>query len=422
MAGPCYDAPDRGKQGDRVARVLLANELGNGDAPVRRALPLALALRERGHEPLLALNDLPKAEPALGDRGLRLLQCPLWRSRVGGLPPVHTYTDILLRYGFVHAVGLRGVARAWRDLVELLQPDILVLDHAPVALYATRGLGVPRLRFGDGFGCPPLTTPMPPMTWWDPTPEPFDQIGERNALHVANLAAAELGLPAAASVAELLRPDGEALCILRELDCYPGREGGVYCGALTAPDEGAETPWPGGDGACCFVALRAQHAQLPALVEALRSAGQRAVLQLADCTPEQAAALSGDGIVVARTPVPVAQVRQHCSHAVTDGHGAITQALLLAGKPLLLLPTLLEQSMLARRVVDLGAGRLLDGPAAAEPLAQALRQLVDEPAWVDAAQAFAERHRDQDDRRTLDAVMAQIDALLTTRPPQETHP
>jgi hypothetical protein len=308
------------------------------------------------------------------------------------------------------------VARAWRDLVDLLQPDLLVLDHAPVALFATRGMGVPRLRFGDGFGCPPLAVPMPPMTWWDPTPEPFDQIGERNALHVANQAAAELGLPAAASVAELLQAEGEALCILPELDAYPGRgDASAYCGALTAPDEGAETPWPGGDTACCFVALRAQHPQLPTLVEALRSAGQRAVLQLAEGTPEQAAAFTGDGIVVARSPVPVSQVHQHCSHAVTDGHGAITQALLLGGKPLLLLPVLLEQSMLARRVADLGAGCLGEPGAGAQALAALLRRLVDDPAWATAARAFADRHADHNDARTLAIVVQRCEALIAAR-------
>lgn len=389
--------------------MLLAGELGTGDAAARRLLPLALALRERGHEPLLALPDLPKVEPAVAPHGLPLLQCPLWRGRVGGLPPVHTYTDLLLRHGFVQGGGLRAMSRAWRDLVALLRPALLVLDHAPLALFSTRGLGLPRLRFGDGFGNPPLRAPMPPMSWWDPTPEPFDLIGERNALHVANQVAEELGLPPAASVAELLRADDEALCTLPELDAYPERADGRYCGPLVTPLEGAATPWPGGEAACCFVALHAQHALLPALVEALRDSGQRAVLQLAQCTPDQAAGFSSEAVVVARSPVPVAPVRAHCSHAVLDGHAALSHGLLLAGKPLLLLPTSLEQAMLARRVQALGAGLVVDSAAA---LPEALRRLVDEPQWATAARAFAERHRDATDGRTLQAVVARCEALL----------
>ena len=399
-----------------MARVLLASEGGMSDSLLRRTLPLALALREQGHDPLLLVSDLAKAEALLGEHDLPLLQAPLWRARVSGLPPVHTYTDLMLRSGFAQTQGLRGLARGWRTLVQRLQPALLVLDHAPVALFATRAMGVPRLRYGDGFGCPPLTRPMPAMTWWDDRPEPFDAIGERNALHVANQAAAALGLPAAASIAELLQAEGEALCTLPELDPYPQRQGGSYCGLLRAAEEGADTPWPGGDAACCFVALRAEHPLLPALVAALQHADQRAVLQLADSTPEQARSLTAEGIVVARTPVPLAQVLRHCSHAVVDGHPAITQTLLLAGKPLLLLPTSLEQQMLAHRVQALGAGLLASaaGDAASE-LATLLKRLIDEPAWAAAAQAFAERHVDQADARTLAAVLARCRALLDGR-------
>ena len=393
-----------------MARVLLAGELGTTDALRRRLLPLALALRAHGHEPLLVLNDLPKAEATAGSHGLRMLQAPLWRARVAGLPPVHTYTDLLLRSGFVQPTGLQGLARAWRDQVQLLRPDLLVLDHSPVALFATRGLGVPRLRFGDGYSCPPLACPMPPMTWWNPAPEPFDTIGERNALHVANQAAAALGLPPAAQVADLLTADAEALCTVPELDAYASRSAGSHCGLLVAAHEGVETPWPGGDAACCFVSLHSDHPLLDALVAALQASGQRAVLQLAGSGPDRAAALTADGIVVARTPVPVAQVQRHCSHAVVDGHGAITPGLLLAGKPLLLLPTRVEQTMLAHRVQALGAGLLLDDAAPA--LDVALRRLVDEPTWAAAATAFSGRHHDHDDARTLAAVVARCEALL----------
>ena len=398
-----------------MARVLLASELGTADSLLRRALPLALALRDFGHEPLLMVTDLPKAEALLGEHGLRLLQCPLWRSRVSGLPPVHTYTDLMLRCGFAQAQGLRSLARAWRDLVELLRPALLVLDHAPVALFATRAMRLPRLRYGDGFGCPPLTTPMPSMTWWDDTPEPFDTIGERNALHVANQVAVDLNLPAARSIAELLRAEGEALCTLPELDPYPQRQGGQYCGVLRASTEGVDTPWPGGESASCFVALGRKHPCLATLVDALQAAGLRAVLQVPGCTPEQAQALTAQGIVVARTPVPVAQVLRHCSHAVVDGHPAIAQALLLAGKPLLLLPTMLEQRMLAQRVRDLGLGLMAEAsssPDGVAELAKTLRRLIDEPGWTEAAQDFAGRHAEQSDRRTLALVLAQCDDLM----------
>jgi len=407
------------REGHPMARVLLANELGMGDLHLRRLCALAQALRAHGHEPVLAVHDLPKAHTLLADGTLRRVQAPVWRHAVAGLPPVHTYTDLMLRHGFVNLPSLLSLARAWRDLVTLLQPALVVADHAPVALFATRELGLPRLRFGDGIGCPPLATPMPPMTWWDERAEAFDDIGERNVLHVANQAAAELGLAPAASVAELLQADGDALCTLPELDVYPARSGGAWCGPLVAASEGQPVPWPDGDGPCAYVALGARHPLLQPLLAALQQAGQRAVLQVADAAPEQARQLTAPGIVVARTPVPLSQLRRHCSHAVLDGRPTTAQGLLLLGKPVLMLPTQLEGQMLSRRVQALGAGLWLDAEGDALPatadLVRALQRLADDGVLADTASAWARQHASHSDERTLAAVLARCDTLLSAR-------
>ena len=101
-------------EGVSLARVLIACETPVGDAALRRAGALAQVLQQAGHEPLLAVPDLPRAESLLADSGVALLPSPTWQTRVEGLPAVHTYTDLLLRQGFADATGLRGLARGWR--------------------------------------------------------------------------------------------------------------------------------------------------------------------------------------------------------------------------------------------------------------------------------------------------------------------
>jgi hypothetical protein len=240
-------------------------------------------------------------------------------------------------------------------------------------------------------------------------PEAFDDIGERNVLHVANQAAAELGLAPAASVAELLQADGDALCTLPELDVYPARSGGAWCGPLVAASEGQPVPWPDGDGPCAYVSLGARH---PLLHRWWRrcSSGQRAVLQVADAAPDQAASSPPTGIVVARTPVPVDAAaaplqRTRCSTGTVPSRpGCCWPA-----SPCCCCPRS-SKTMLAHRVQALGAGLLLDDAAPA--LDVALRRLVDEPAWSTAATAFASRHHDHDDAHTLAAVVARCEALM----------
>ena len=405
-------------EGVSLARVLIACETPVGDAALRRAGALAQVLQQAGHEPLLAVPDLPRAESLLADSGVALLPSPTWQTRVEGLPAVHTYTDLLLRQGFADATGLRGLARGWRQLVTLLGVDLLVAHHAPVALFATRGMGLPRLRFGDGFDCPPLATPMPPMTWWDSAPEPFDVIGERSALHVAQQASTDLGLPDPGCVVDVLHAEADALCTPPELDVYPARGAATWCGPLLALPEGGPVPLPEGGGDTVYVALRARHPLLVPLLQLLRANGRRVLLQLGGGSPEVARQLTSEHVVVARTPVAPGQVRQHCRHAVLDGHPTRTPGVALAGLPQLMLPTRLEQMMLARRVQDAGAGLLMDARAASETatvpmtLDTSLHRLLDDATLAQGAKTLARKYAGHDDARTLAAVLGLVQALL----------
>lgn len=394
---------------------MLACELGTGHAHLRRLLALALALRARGHEPVFVVNDLVKAEGVIGEHGFAVLPTPPWRSPVGGLPPQRNYTDLMLRQGFVEAGGLRGLARAWRSLVVLVQPALLVLDHAPLALFATRGLGRPRLRFGDGWGCPALSAPMPQFAWWAPSADPFDAIGERSALHVANAVAADLGLPAAASVSEFLQADADFLCTLPELDHYGRADTGDpdACGGPILPaldNAGPAMPWPPGDGPCAYVYLRPDSQQLDPLVAALRQAGWRAVLHVPGLPSARAKALADARIQVAPEPVPAAVAARHCDVAISHGGYAMAHAMALAGKPQLLLTQRLEQLMISHRLQAAGVARVAEVGAGPDDLAALLQQLQAAPV-AEAAAALAARHAGHDSAAVLQALVQRCESM-----------
>lgn len=400
-----------------MARVVLACELGTGRAHLRRLLALAAALRQRQHDVVLVVNDLNKAEQVLGDQGFVVLPCPTWRSPVAGLPPLRNYTDILLRQGFIDAAGLRGLARAWQHLVGLLQPGLMVFDHAPVALFATRGLGVPRLRFGDGWGCPPLQTPMPQCAWWTASDDPFDAIGERNVLHVANQVASDLGLPAARSVADFLQADDDFVCTLPELDHYSRIDASRCRGPVLPPADaaGPDTPWPAGDGPCAYVYLRPDCAQLDALAQALRQRGWRALMHVPGLPPGRAKALAGAGLQLSPLPVPADQVASRAQLSIGHGGYALVHAMALAGLPQLLLSQRLEQQMLGHRVQAAGAGRVAAVSDGVPELDAHLRHLQgDGPRG--AAAALAGRHAGVDPEHVLQEAVLRCESMATAPP------
>lgn len=398
-----------------MARVALVSELGVGHDHLRRLAWIARGLQARGHEPLFVVNDTVKADAVMGDQAWPVLQAPAWRSPVAGLPPARTYTDLLLRHGFVDAAGLRGLVRAWRHLLALLRPQLLLFDHAPVALYATRAAGLPRLRCGDGFGTPPLATPMPQFAWWAPQEDPFDQIGERGVLHAANLAAAELGDSGVVSVAGFLAADGDLLCTVPELDAY-GRSPGqaTWLGPLVpaAPTSGPALPWPAGDGPLAYVQLRGDYAPLPALLQALQHGGWRAVVHAPGLSSTRVKALAGARVQFAPEPPPVADVAERCALAISHGGYGSVHALAQAGRPQLLLPLQTSQHMLAHRIERAGAGLLIDSAAADPDFAPALQRLHDPAALAEGAAALAERLSGQGGDAAVDLLMQRCEALL----------
>ena len=111
-----------------MGRIFVAWELGGGMGHVQRLLPVARELRARGHDLVLAVRDLSRAGPVLGREGFRLLQAPLPRIEAGrGLAA--NFAQILLRCGYGQPEALTGLVRAWRELLTLTAPDLVLLDY-----------------------------------------------------------------------------------------------------------------------------------------------------------------------------------------------------------------------------------------------------------------------------------------------------
>jgi UDP:flavonoid glycosyltransferase YjiC (YdhE family) len=96
------------------------------------------------------------------------------------------------------------------------------------------------------------------------------------------------------------------------------------------------------------------------------------------------------------------QVMPRAAAVVGHGGSGSTLTALAAGVPLALLPLFVDGPENARRVAEAGAG-IVVGQAAA--LAAAVRELLDEPRYVDAARRIA------DEIRALPPVSAAVDVL-----------
>ncbi len=399
-----------------MSKVLLAWELGADYGHVMRFATLARELVRRGHEPVLVLKDLTHAEALPGDQGLTMLQAPVWLGDVTGLVQPASFAETLLRLGFLHPSALTGMCRAWLSLMAMLKPDVLVCDYAPTALLATRGLGLPRICLGDGFAVPPRAQPMPIYRPWRPEPPARVAQAEQHTLNGANAALAKLGQPPLRCLAELLEVDDEIIASFAEFDHYPGRQGARYAGPLPNPAQGVAPQWPLVDGPRVFAYIKPGTRDFEPVLKALCALDVAAVVHAPGVSTTIQHRYLAAHIRFSEQPVRMDDVARECDIGICHSGTGTVQALVTAGKPVLLLPQHVEQMMTARAVLALGAGLVVDYERPAPDHRKLIKRLIDEPAFAAAAQAVAARHAGDDPAARLAAIVDRIEAVIAARP------
>lgn len=390
-----------------TTRILFAWELGEHLGHVAKFLPLALAMRERGFDPLFAVRDTHSAEVVLGPHGLPWLQAPVAIGPAVAAGPALNYADILLRCGYADPLRLAGLLRGWRQLFELTRPALTVFDHSPTALLGSRAHAMRRVLLSPGFFLPPRQTPFPAILPQAVAPERLAAC-DAAALASIRTAQARAGLPQLATLPELFEADLRLLDTYPELDHFGAREEEEYCGGYYTDELGVPAEWPGSGRPRLFAYLRPQQRGVDRLLSQLRMAACEVLVYAPGLAPEQAARYANSNMRFSPQPVQLRSLAGRCDLTILyASHGTIC-ASLAAGVPMLLMPQQPEQAMLARRVAALGVARLLDLEQA--PLPQVQSALADAGL---AAAAAAWRGRNKP--LAPAALAGRLEALLDGR-------
>lgn len=374
-----------------MAHIFYAWEFGAGLGHLGAFLPLARALRERGHAVRWTVASCPSAVRLLEQESFAWLQAPHCPEQTLPGPPL-SYADILLRFGYANPADLLGLVVAWRELMCLTQAQVVLADHAPTALLAARTLGLPVVLYSSGFCVPPREAPVPNMRPWASVPADRLAAAEHGALHSINAVLAHFGKSPLAGVANLFDAAEDTLLGFPELDHYEHRGPARYWGNLPDAGIGTRPAWPPQGGPRLFAYLRPEVRHHEAALQALQALGHPAVVFFPGVSPELRARYAAPHLAFADAPVDLNQSSQEATAAITYANLSTTTRFLLAGKPLLLLPSHLEQFLMARRVEQMGAGLLVDPEKPAGDLPQKLQRVVTAPVFADNAQAFARKY------------------------------
>jgi UDP:flavonoid glycosyltransferase YjiC (YdhE family) len=414
-----------------MATILFTWELGRGLGHMLPMRPMVEGLVKAGHTVYLALRHLHTAAPVLGHTGALFLQAPYHPGNMR-FPRTLSVAQVLANCGWGSYPELFGVACGWRNLVRLVKPDLIVFDHSPTAMLASLGLpGVKRIVTGNGFLVPPDVRPLPVFREHDARRGGEDLLAAEQRL--AQVEGQMLDI--ANAVLSPWRPkqplqrlgqlwsevDETFLATYPELDHYPVRENGRYWGTISGAAGGKPVKWPDGPGRRIFAYVRPCDA-LPHLLGALRDRGDNVVVYGDSIDAPVKREYQTDRLVFVDERVDMQQVARECDAAVHHGNHGTVSDLLLAGKPMLSLPMYLEQTLTARAVAKIGAGKHASAECKsgwvsqqAEEVRRKLNEVVEDPECTEAARRFAAKYADFNPKKQQEEMLRRTLELLPAK-------
>ena len=197
-----------------------------------------------------------------------------------------------------------------------------------------------------------------------------------------------------------------------ELDIYPERGPSDYYG-ITDTGEGSALPaWPEGPGARVFAYVYHYYPRLEALFAGLKAVGFPAIVFCRGLPPEVRARYQGGTLLLSSEPAAVSRLLPSADFVISHGSHQMTAQALLAGKPLVMLPTQLEQFLIMRRVVRYGAGLGVAQDAPNPDFAAALAELAGNSAYGLKAREFAQRYAGHGRQAALATMIRRCESAL----------
>jgi len=236
---------------------------------------------------------------------------------------------------------------------------------------------------------------------------------ERIVLAGANQVLARLNEPRMTRLADLLDVDERIISAAEEFDQYPGRTGARYWGTVANLEKGVAPPWPIVGARRVFAYLKPSYDDMERLLKALRAIDAAVVIHAPGVSAEMVRKHTAANVAFSPDPVRMIDVGRECDAAICHAGAGTVEALVTAGKPLLLLPQHLEQLMTSKRVESIGAGLVVDPSLNRSPdYVRLLKRLLDEPAFTSAARAVADRYAGETPAERVGRIADRCEELI----------
>lgn len=391
-----------------MKRVLLAWELGGGIGYTGWLIAIARELQARGCETVLALREL---EPCIHQ--FAFIDCPVVAAPVApGFRPSRVrregfhpcgFADLMLANGFGQTHELHALVRAWRGLIDLVKPDLIVGAYSPVLGVAAYGR-VPLAIVGYGYTAPPADRPAFPLFRRNRTPYADQETLLARVRRVQDA----VGGPLPDRLTDIYRGAGRFILSFDELDPYRDTRHEPLMGPLEPL--GGIPPLP--PAPRFYAYLLGDQPFVPKVVEALAQSGLPGAIYLRNGKMAPPPGLAENGVDWLTRPPPLSEATAGATVMVHHGGANSVHAALAAGRQQILLPRNLDQTIIADRAKALGLADTLGRRDAAAKVGDCLRGLAVDRDALRLADDFAHLVRRRGQHHALPRIVESCMALL----------
>lgn len=391
---------------------MIAWELGGNYGHIARCLPIAKALRSRGHTVILAVRDLHTAAEMLAPEGFAYCQAPIAQCRVKTRSPPVSYAEILLGEGYLEPNVLLGMTQAWTTLLELHGASVLLADHSPTALLAAHLMGVPHVAIGNGFAIPPDQSPLPSIRPWENVSAQRLQDADQRLQQSLDALVARFATTRQIALQNLFREN----CLLDtfpEFDNYGHREFGHYIGPIFGFSNGVQATWQKPEARKILLYVRPETPGFGMLMAALADIDAEKLCIIPGLSLKEAHRFANRNTRISLEPLALGALLKETDLMVCQAGSGTTNKALLAGVPLLGVPAHVEQHLTALCLERLGAGLSMGTNREPENFKRKIKTLIEDPGFRSGARAFAQAHEGFHPNQAVAATVNVLETLMT---------
>ncbi len=392
-------------------RILLAWELGGNYGHLSKLLCVARQLRQRGHQVFFVVKNLINAGQLLDAERFYYVQAPRAAIRKKYFRRPVSFADILAGAGFGSFQVLDGLVRAWQELFRNIQPDVIFIQYAPVAQFAARLSNLPCLSVNTGFESPPDVAPFPCFRTHLKTTRDDLLTKESEIFNNVKMILSRQGHCSCSRLQEILKSDLDLLATLPDLDHYPQRRNGRYIGPITMQDYGCTILWRERKVPRIFVYLR-PFPNIGELLDILAGSGADVIAHIPAIDNKISVNYANTSVRITTSMVKLSGILAEMDLAITHAGHETACAILLAGVPLMMIPTTIEQWLMSRRIEYLGCGFGMGRKSGSEIFTAALEKfLVDGSPYRGSAQKVAAKYATHNTERVIARIVNTIEGL-----------